>query len=154
MDSDLSWTYHVDYICSKVQQRIHFLRRLRSFGASSEILSLFFVSTIQSILQYGGAVWFGGLSAHLKARILWLLGICSKLVGDSVENAFIESHVLHTVRLADKISQDSSHVLQREYQLLPSGRRYRVPECRKNKYKHSFVPLSVSRLNQYRRVKK
>lgn len=54
VDSVFSWSQHVDFICNKVQQRIYFLRRLRSFGASKEILHQFFTSTIQSILQYGG----------------------------------------------------------------------------------------------------
>ena len=88
VDSSLSWTQHVDYICNKVQQRIYFLRRLRSFGDSSKVLSLFFKATIQSVLQYGGSVWSGALSAQLRARILRLLEIYSKLVGHSVESIF------------------------------------------------------------------
>ncbi len=31
VDSALSWDCHMDFICNKVQQRIHFLRQLRSF---------------------------------------------------------------------------------------------------------------------------
>lgn len=54
VDSLFSWSEHVDFICNKVQQRIYFLRRLRSFGASKEILIQFFTFTIQSVLQYGG----------------------------------------------------------------------------------------------------
>ena len=41
VDATLSWSVHVDFICCKVQQRIYFLRRLRSFGANKHILLLF-----------------------------------------------------------------------------------------------------------------
>ena len=123
-------------------------RRLMSFGASSKVLSLFYKATIQSILQYG-SVWFGALSAQLRARILRLLWIHSKSVGHSVESTFFETN-RHPVRLADKITLDPYHVLQGEYQLLPSGRCYRVPKCRKVNTKPYFVPLSISLLNQYR----
>ena len=36
------------------------------------------------------------------------------------------------------------YVLNEEYQLLPSRRRFRMPSCRRNKYTHSFLPHSVS----------
>lgn len=41
IDATLSWTPHLDYICKKIQQRVYFLHRLRSFGASSWIIALF-----------------------------------------------------------------------------------------------------------------
>ncbi len=50
-------------------------------------------------------------------------------------------------RQAQKIISDPTHVLHSEYQLLPSGRRFRVPMCRLNRFKNSFVPLSFKALN-------
>ena len=41
VDHTLSWSIQVDQICTKVQQRLYFLRRLRAHGASPEILHLF-----------------------------------------------------------------------------------------------------------------
>ena len=51
------------------------------------------------------------------------------------------------IRQAQKIISDPTHVLHPEYQLLPSGRRFRVPQCRLNRFKNSFVPLSIKALN-------
>ena len=45
------------------------------------------------------------------------------------------------------ITADSSHPLSREFVLLNSGRRYRVPLATKNIYKKSFVPRAVNILN-------
>ena len=53
VDAALSWSAHIDYNCSKLQQRIYFLRRLRSIGSNKQILLLFF----QSIITEYYAVW-------------------------------------------------------------------------------------------------
>ena len=81
IDHLLSWKDHIDYLCKRTKQRIYFLRRLRSFGASREILLLFFTSVIMSILQYCNTTWYKCLSAALKSKLLHLLKICSKIVG-------------------------------------------------------------------------
>ncbi len=38
VDAALSWSAHIKYVCCKVQQRIYFLRRLRSFGANKRVV--------------------------------------------------------------------------------------------------------------------
>lgn len=53
-------------------------------------------------------------------------------------------------RQTRSILSDHTHVEHPEYQLLSSGRRYRVPLCNHNRYKHSFVPVSVKLLNGQR----
>ena len=50
-------------------------------------------------------------------------------------------------RQANKIVSDPTHILHPEFQLLPSGRRFRVPRSRLNRYKHSFLPMSIKLLN-------
>ena len=35
---NLSWTSHIEFTCKKIQQHIYFLRSLRSFEASSQII--------------------------------------------------------------------------------------------------------------------
>ncbi|KAJ8372883.1 hypothetical protein AAFF_G00275870, partial [Aldrovandia affinis] len=44
---------------------------------------------------------------------------------------------------------DPSHILHPEFELLPSGRRFRLPQCKLNRLKNSFVPHSVSLLNKH-----
>ncbi len=39
VDVALLWSAYIDYLCSKVQQCIYFLKRIRSFGANKQILS-------------------------------------------------------------------------------------------------------------------
>ncbi len=88
VDAALSWSAHIDYLCSKVQQQIYFLWRLWSFGANTQILLVFFQSVIQSVVQYGMRAWYSYLSVQFKARLARLLSICSKIVGQVLEISF------------------------------------------------------------------
>lgn len=61
-------------------------------------------------------------SKALKADIAGLLGISYKVVGCSMEECFLCSWTKYSLRPTGKISQDLSHVLHKEDQLLPSGK--------------------------------
>jgi len=52
------------------------------------------------------------------------------------------------VNLAYRILKDPSHILLPEYELLPSGRRYRASRCKSNRYKLSFLPTSIALINK------
>ncbi len=51
------------------------------------------------------------------------------------------------LRRAISISTDPDHPLFSEYQPLPSGKRLRMPMCKTNRLKLSFVPASIKNLN-------
>ena len=148
IDQDLSWHTHVTLCCSKIHQRMHFLRRLRLFGVSVNIMLIFYRASIESILRYGISSWFGNLTVKYKAQIGKLAKMAGKIMGMSAPpitpQAIFEQEV---VRQARNIISDPLHVLNPEYVLMRSGRRYRTPQCRYNRYKHSFVPLSIKLLN-------
>lgn len=48
---------------------------------------------------------------------------------------------------ANRILSDASHVLNSEHVLMNSGRRDTFPLCMHNRYKHSFIPLSITLVN-------
>lgn len=53
---------------------------------------------------------------------------------------FYEKCILNQVQ---KILGDQTHFLYPQYELLPSGRRYRVSICKLNRHKNSFASVSV-----------
>ena len=53
LDNKLSWNVHVHSVCSKVHQRLYFLRRLRAFGVDEKILAVFYRSIIESYCAMG-----------------------------------------------------------------------------------------------------
>ena len=118
------------------------------FGVCRNIMLIFYRATIESVLRYSISSWFGNLTVKFKSQIMSLVKAAGKIMGMSIpltpQKIFEDS----TIRLADKILSDPAHVLNSEYELLRSGMRYRVPMCRLNKYKFSFVPLSIGLLNK------
>ena len=51
------------------------------------------------------------------------------------------------MKQAKKIVNDVTHVLNSEFVLLPSGRRYKEPKWKYIRFKKSFVPASTKMLN-------
>ena len=148
IDKDMCWHSHVTSCCAKIHQRLHFLRRLRLFGVSVNIMLIFYRASIESILRYGITSWFSNLTVKYKSQISRLAKMAGKIMGMSsppiTPHAIFEQAV---IRQARNIISDPLHVLNQEYVLMRSGRRYRTPTCKYNRYKHSFVPLSIKLLN-------
>ena len=55
-----------------------------------------------------------------------VLNVCGKVVGERQEH-LSPLYERFEVRKARVIADDNSHVLAKHYELLPSGRRFRVP---------------------------
>lgn len=81
MHNKLVWKVHVDVICSRVQQRLHFLRRLRTFCVTREVQLLFYHAVVESLLRYGISAWFGNLTDQSNAQINRLIQITMKIIG-------------------------------------------------------------------------
>ena len=149
-DPQLSWGNQVDFLCSRINQRLHFLRRLRVHGVAKHIMLLFYRAAIESIIRYGITTWFGNLSVKLKSQLQNLIKRAGKIIGMQPPSSLQEIFEETAMRQCLKITRDPNHLLHSEYELLPSGRRYRLPKCRMNRYTFSFVPLSIKSLNSRR----
>lgn len=150
IDNLLKWNVHVVDMCKKLSQRLHFLRRLRLFGVSPKIMTCFYNAVLQSLIRYGMVAWFGSLSVQCKNKIEKLVKSAMKTIGTrdypSLQSIF-ESSVLAQ---AKSIISQPFHLLYKEYELLPSGRRYRAVRHKSNRFKFSFIPTSVALLNKNR----
>ena len=129
---------------------MHFLHGLRPSGVSEATFCLYCRAAIDSVIQYGIALWYGNIPVQAKARLLRLVKTSSKLLGNQKLSSLKEIFHSSVRKLSLHISTDSTHVFHSQYELLPSGRRYRVHKCRTNRYKHSFVPNSVQQMNKSR----
>lgn len=64
--NSLGWRDHVDYCCSKLAQRLHFLQRLGLFGVQAKIMLTFYDAVFGSLIKYAmGLVWL----AYLEVQI-------------------------------------------------------------------------------------
>ena len=148
IDSKLSFSKHVDYIYKKGQQRLYFLRRLRNFSIDKSIMTVFYQTFIQSVLTYNFLGWYGGLSARNRNKLFKIVNTAGKIAGVSFENmSFVYERQI--VKKVDKIRTDTSHILSQHFELLPSGRRFRVPSLKTNRARQSFIPTSIREFNKY-----
>ena len=109
---------------------------------------IFYRASIESIVRYGITNWFGNLTVKFKSEILRLVKMAGKIMGMSTPpNTPQVIFEQATLGQAKKTVSERSHILYPEYRLLPSGMTYEAPKWRYNRFKHSFVPLSITLLN-------
>ena len=78
LDDKLSWTEQCNATVGKAQQRMYFLRKMNSFRVDRTILSLFYVSVVQSVILFNCIVWFSGCRKGDLARLEKIVKICGK----------------------------------------------------------------------------
>ena len=75
-----------------------------------------------------------------------MVNVCGKVVGERQEQ--LSRLYERVVRKAKVIVDDKSHVLAKHYELLLSGRRFRVPKSNTVRTKQSFILQSIAFLNR------
>ena len=76
-----------------------------------------------------------------------VVNVCSKVVGERQVSAN-ELYERHAKKKALSIVRDNNHVLAQHYELLPSGRRFRIPKFKTRRLQNSCIPSSVLLLNK------
>ena len=86
------------------------------------------------MIRYGITSFYGNLSVQSKSQLLHITSTSSKLVGCTLSPSLQAIFEQTLVWQAQKICSDATYVLHPEYQLLPSGKHYRIPKCKLNRY--------------------
>ena len=146
IDQRLSFKANAERVFKKANQRLHLLRKLRSFGVANKVLQTVYKSLVQSILTFNISVYYNILNQKDKVMLSRIINTASKIVGIP-QAPLSELHRASVFRKASKIVNDPSHPLFPSFELLPSGRRFRAPRWKKVLFKRSFVPSAVSVLN-------
>lgn len=84
IDNLLCWNTHVDNLCNKLQQRLYFLRRLRLYGVSSQIMMIFYRAMLESVIRYGIGAWFSNLTVKLKNELANMHKTAMKIIGETM----------------------------------------------------------------------
>ena len=125
IDNAFKFDVNCDMLCKKGQQRLFCLRKLAKFQVDRSLMKMFYCAFIESVR---------------------IMRIASKVAGVKF-SSLEEIYNTQLLKKAKSISRDETHPLNQEYKLLPSGLRLTVPPATKNRYKFSFVPLSIRALN-------
>ena len=151
IDNKFIWDNHVDSMIKKLNQRMYFLRKLRSFGIKQSILQIFYSSSLEGLIVFGITCYGCNLQKQYVLRINRVIKKASKVIGCELNHFEI---LLNTCvrKKAEVIVSDPLHPLQLEFErFVRSTRcvRYKSKKARTDMYKNSFVPTAVRVLNRH-----
>ncbi len=142
----LTWSAHTDAVLKKSHQRLFFLRRLRKFGMSPNILRSFYTCTVESILTGCITAWFGNSTAGNRKALQRVVRTARHIVGGELPS-LQDIYTRRCIRKTQRIINDSSHPSHRLFSLLPSGRRLRSIRSRTSRLRDSFFPQAIRLMN-------
>ena len=149
VSNNLSWSEHISNIFTKLNQRMYFLRKLKSFQVDNTILQLFYSSALQSIFTFCLICWGGNTKICDKDKIEKIIKRASRISNFTFEDFnSIYSRLCNKKVLA--ILKDESHPLNK--QIIFSERSGRPLSIRSNRerYTSSFLPSAVRLLQLLR----
>ena len=71
-------------LLKKGNQRLYFMKKLKSFSVCPKLLELFYKSTVESVVTFSSLCHFGGLKEQDKARLSKITKTASRLIGRPV----------------------------------------------------------------------
>ena len=150
ISDSLGWARNVDHCVKKAQQRMYFLRRLRSFRLSTAVLLKFYRAVIESVLTLSITVWYGSTTVADRRRLQRVVKTAETIIGTSLPS--VETIYYHRLKKgAAAIIKDSSHPAHHLFYQLKSGR-YRCLPHKSKRALDSTYPSAIRALNaEYRR---
>ena len=76
-----------------------------------------------------------------------VVNVSGKVIGEK-QKSLKELYDARIERKSSVIERDVSHVLAQLFELLPSGRRFRIPKKTTLRRKNSFIPNAILSLNK------
>ena len=161
--NDLKWNDHVYSIVKKTSKRLYFLRQLKRARVSTKEMVLFYCTCVRPILEYASPVFHHSLPQYLSDDIERIQRRALKIIlPDLSYNEALAKSGLYNLNerretLCDKtfsrIVRDPDHKL---HALLPpmisecqynlrNKRVFRLPRCKTNRFKNSFIIASAGR---------
>ena len=143
LDNHLNFKTNTNSIHQKCQSRVYCLQKLRSLNVNHKVMQTFYRSCIESVLTFSFLCWYSRLGASDRHVLNTIVNVCSKVIGVRLSSL----NTLFTKRIeqkATKIYKDNTHVLSKNFELLPSGRRFRVPKTRTVRTRSSFSPTAIN----------
>lgn len=142
IDNKLSWSDHFDTVTSKFQQRLYFLRLLRSFNVDNTILHMFYSSVIESVFMFNILTYWSNLNTGQKNFARKLQKRAMKITRTDIK-CIDDSYKYKCVKKVESLQMDTKHPLSHYFITMRSGKRLRVPTCRSVRYRKSFIPNSI-----------
>ncbi len=147
IEENLTWSVNTSELLKKAQQRLYFLRILRKENITQRLLVSFYRASIESILTYCICIWYTSCTVAQRKALQRVITTAQKIIGCPL-SSLEDLHRSRCQKKAQNIIKDTSHPGHSLFELLPSGKRYRLMNTRTNRLKHSFYPTAITVLNR------
>ncbi|KAK0142739.1 hypothetical protein N1851_019322 [Merluccius polli] len=125
VSESLSWSSNTDSVIGKAQQRLYYLRKLKQDGLPQNLLINFYHCAVESVLTYCMSVWFSSCTKAEQEALQRVVKAVGRIIGTTLPS-ITSVFTSRCLRRSKCIIKDQSHPAHHLFQLLPSGRRYRV----------------------------
>ena len=123
LSSDLGWEVNAGHCLKKPQQRLFYLRPLKGFSLSKDVLTKFYRVVDESVLTLSIVVWYDNTTQEYRLKLERIVRSASKIIGTDLPS--VESIYYSRLRKKSKsIIEDDYHPARDLFKLLPSGKRY------------------------------
>ena len=130
-------------------------KKLKFFNVNPNILSIFYVSVVESIWRYCIICWGGNIAQGDKERVERVIKEAGKIIGAPRRDFETVYIYLITRKFAD-VMEDTEHPLHHRLskQVNTRSGRMRLPSVKTNRYRLSFVPqaIKIHNLNYNRSI--
>ena len=167
VSEDLKWAEHVNFVTSKANSRLHFLKQLKRTGISKDDMLHFYVGFIRPVLEYAAPVWHTSLtneqSDHLESiqkRAFRIIHGYSRITDASYENFCAELSITPLCVRREELSKTFfdklfdpgcciHHLLPEkrdmsQSQKLRKATQYQAPFARTERFKNSFLLYALN----------
>ena len=149
IDEKLNWHEQCAYVISRNNQRLYFIRKLSEFNIDKTIISLFYQSTMESIICFCLVAWGGNITISDENKIN---SIIKKVIKTTRAPLMMMKDLYEMLvkKKIYKIKENSEHPLFNEIRY--SNRHHSnlvlYPKIRTERYRNSFLPAALRALNQ------
>ncbi len=161
VDANLRWHKHVEFVCSKASQRLHYLKLLKRCGPSKDDLLYFYCTVIRSVLEYACPAWHTSLTEDesnliecVQKRALAIIfgyedyyALCDRMSVLTLQNRRENLYLNFCRKLFDSSSclnyllpMTKSNI---EIHTLRQHSKYEIPFARTERFRKSFLVYAL-----------
>ena len=166
VDSQLSFSDHIDSVVSKCNSRLYLMKQLKTMGMNTAGLITFYAANVKPVLSYACPVWFQFISEADKEKLEKVQRYATRMMMPHIEHYDDRLTKLALPYISDflmslcsehflKISTDNTHPLNNR--IRPNTQRksarkavidkYRPSKCRTVKRQNSFFEFYMRFFN-------
>ena len=142
IDNNINWQLQATTVYKKINKRMFFLRKLRNFYVDNTLLSLFYTSSIQSLITFCIIGWGGNTRVGEITKINRVIRRAEKITKTTFPSFENLRNLISLKKIID-IEADKSHPLSKQIvRSIRSNRPLNV-KCRTERYRRSFLPHAI-----------